>query len=141
MGRKRVIIWGTYNKVKDRFNVKIHCKYNPNSLIKITKVWKDRGFTYSSNSVVDRITGRINSYLEISKPLIVSQLIRFTYPEILDDFERLVDKHLCISQNHDYYDISFDEFLSFIEEQVKTYEKGINRSDSDSGLLARLKAV
>ena len=161
MGKKKIVLWGVYDRRDDEFIIESRCRYHPSDLISISRNWKNNGFSYLSNSVLDRGRQKIldNSGIGAGHDLIKNpeeyrtykyivsyftdriteeKLIRLTYEDVLDDLNRLFIRRYRISPLSDYYDFRFWEFLDEIEGQVKTYEQAMNRYDVDKAMVGQL---
>ena len=59
LGKKKVAIWGVYDKNNSEFLIDSACKYSPNDLLQIVNTWKKNDYSYFLNSVRNRISPRM----------------------------------------------------------------------------------
>ncbi|SNW62063.1 Hypothetical protein ORPV_159 [Orpheovirus IHUMI-LCC2] len=156
MGKKKVVLWGLYNKPQNTFKLENACKYNVRILSSMLRQWDDNGYSYISNSVKDRITTKMDDYLDIKSntPHITSYemyrkykyLVSFyndridiyelengTYPGIIDDFVNdfmLKYDIIILEENIDL----FYDYIDVLEDETIKYEEKMTRNDMKSGI-------
>ena len=59
MGKKKVVIWGIYDKYTNEFLIDDSCKYHPNDLKIMIDLWKKQKYQFFFSSVRDRINNRM----------------------------------------------------------------------------------
>lgn len=69
MGKKKIVMTGWFNSVKDTFHIYYACKYPTRELIKYTTAWKPK-FELAFSTNKDRMTKRVDQYLGESNKLI-----------------------------------------------------------------------
>ena len=148
MGERKVVLWGVYDKPNQKFIVDGGCHYKGAQLLEITNRWKDRGYHYAANSVVDRITPTVAGYLGVDmwtyeKYVDMKRLYRYLIGEISDE--------AMVKQYGDYFlyelvpvgvdltdDYELREFMLSLEAAIASYESQINRTDLSEGVMSRI---
>jgi len=59
MGKKKVVIWGVFDRKNNEFLIDDSCKYNANDLKTMIDSWKENNYNFFFSSVRDRITPRM----------------------------------------------------------------------------------
>ena len=63
MGKKKVVLWGVYNRSTNEFLIDNACRYSPNDLKYMLDTWKTHDYSFYFYSVRNRITSRIDQEL------------------------------------------------------------------------------
>lgn len=71
LGRKKIMIWGTYSKSEEDFHIEAACRYKVSQLMKIQHHWQDNRFQYVANAALDRIRPTLQGTLDL--PLTMSE--------------------------------------------------------------------
>lgn len=106
-GKKKIIIWGVYDKINNEFLIDEACQYNPNELKGILDVWKNNNYKYFFASTKDRAGPRItqeilfgdrktslDAYVKF-KTYFLSQLASKGYvknPVVVEDYQEILDE-------------------------------------------------
>ena len=134
MGKRKIILWGVYEKNKKEFIIDTGCKYNTDQLYTMTMKWKANNYTYIGNSVKNRPSTLISKYLNIPT-LTYEEYTEFKYiiayidDKITDSefIEKYGEEHLEVLELMDTIDL-----LDYREEllhKVTEYDQYINRTD------------
>lgn len=145
LGRRRIVLWGVYDKYQKEFIIEGGCRFNPNQLLGMTNKWKENGYKYTANNVHDRITPTIKK--ELNEPM-------WTHEEYTDNkrFYRYLTGELSYEKisemygnnffinflplNVDYTDeFELQEFTLKLQHEIQEYEKLINRIDFNDDLM------
>jgi hypothetical protein len=167
IGKKKIMLWGTYSKDNNDFHIEAACKYTTPQLMPIYRYWQNNNFRYIANVVVDRFTPKINEYLgrpglmsmdEYKKKKFflafergkikkedIDREIGKNYPEKLYDKlllklieEGKLDEATKEPLETEVFQDELEEYLNAIEKELKDHEKKINRLDIDRNLEAEL---
>lgn len=64
MGREKILLWGSYNRITKNINIAGGCKYNNLALLNSAiKIWNSKGFAYVFGEVKNKSTNLISLYL------------------------------------------------------------------------------
>jgi hypothetical protein len=63
MGVKKVVVWGTYDKSKDKIEVESGCRFTSWKYITYINMWKDMNYQIHTVLMKNRIGERINKYM------------------------------------------------------------------------------
>lgn len=137
MGKRKIILWGVYDKYTKEFIIDSGCKYSTNQLYSMTMEWKNSGYTYIGNSVTNRPYTFINKYLdrpvmtyeEYTKKKFILKYIDETITEedLIDKYGEEMENMLDMLETMD--GVEQLNYISELEEEIKSYEKYINRTD------------
>lgn len=59
LGKKKVVLWGIYDRSTNEFLIDQACKYNVNDLKSLLEVWKKQKYSFFFSGVRDRISSRM----------------------------------------------------------------------------------
>lgn len=156
IGEKKIVLWGVYDKIDDKFFVDGFCRYTPSELNMIVQRWKSNHQTYIANSVKDRPTEIINrelgyglaSYSEYVKNkyllayldnMISREELENVYPGLYDEFIiKFEDQTGLIPGLSEDYDIIFHNYIEDFRDSILNYENTINRTDLSSYTLRNI---
>jgi hypothetical protein len=62
MGVKKVVVWGTYDRLTDKINVESGCRFNSWKYISYINIWKDMNYKLDTTLTENRINSRMNKY-------------------------------------------------------------------------------
>lgn len=148
IGKRKVMLWGVYDKKKEQFIVDGSCKYKPVQLKEITDKWLKSGYKYVGNTVMDRITPLIEKYtdtavMDYDDYVDKKRLWRYLNGEI--DEKQMIKKYgrnflenllpEDINPDDDYI---MEEYKFDLGKELAKYEKMINRLDLNHQLLGLL---
>jgi len=60
MGTKKVVVWGTYNKLNDKIKVESGCRFNSWKYITYINIWKDMNYKLDTTLNKNRLNSRMN---------------------------------------------------------------------------------
>lgn len=156
IGQKKLVLWGVYDKIDDKFFIDGLCQYSPSQLNMIVQRWKDHHQTYIANSVKDRPIEIINRELGY-KPTQYSEYVKNKYllayldnKISLDELEKrypglhnefiinFEDKTGLIPGLSEDYDLILHDYIDHFRHTVLEYERKINRTDLSSYTLRNI---
>jgi hypothetical protein len=62
LGKKKIVMWGVYDRPTNEFLVDNSCLYHPNNLKSILDTWKTNAYDFISSSGKDNISSRMTKY-------------------------------------------------------------------------------
>ena len=164
IGKKKIMIWGTYSKSEDDFKIESACKYSLAQLMPIYRYWQQNNFRYVANIVVDRFTPKIHEYVlgeslmsmdeykrkklflayetgEVDKSYLDKELGK-NYPEKVYDkllLKLAEDGEIDLETEQDpfrteVFQQALQQYLVDIEEEIEEHEAKINLLDVDRSL-------
>jgi len=152
IGKKRVVLWGVYDKRKKEIIIDNACKYAVKNLMGILRQWKFNEYEYTANAVKNQIIKRIRLYLSemLEDPLPDIKTYedyeffkdKVERAEFYNDYDEELlayfeDKFNVTESNHDYFK-KLDEFLGDLLMQIDKYEKELNLKTTDQKLLNKM---
>jgi len=156
IGEKKIVLWGVYDKVDDKFYVDGLCRYVPSQLNMIVQRWKAHHQTYVANTVKDRPTEIINRELGYERTpyseyvknkyllayldnKISREELENRYPGLYDEFiTKFEDQTGLIPGLSEDYDVVLDDYIEDFRDSILNYENTINRTDLNSYTLQNI---
>lgn len=157
LGKKKIMLWGTYSKSEQDFHIEAACRYSVAQLMPIYKYWLSQDYSYVANAVVDRIGETLGKYggksrmskeeyqkkktflaferKEISRAQIPRE-VGANYPEEIYDklaFELIENEKLSSAEEQPLetkvFQLALQRYLRDIEKELQAHEASINRLD------------
>jgi len=150
IGKRKVMLWGVYDKQNQDFIVDGGCKYKPIQLKVITDTWSRSGYKYVSNTVSDRITPTIANYLGnelmtyqdyVDKKRLLRYLTgKLDHKAMVKEYGKNFLFELLPEQIDPTDENELGEYVEQLSRELTSYEELINRTDIDEGLLSVIGA-
>jgi|DewCreStandDraft_4_1066084.scaffolds.fasta_scaffold06255_13 hypothetical protein len=157
LGRKKLILWGVYDRERDEIVLDGACQYRVPQLMSIVKQWKENQYEYVSNQVRDRIKQRLEEYLNLpsESPHIrtYSDYVNLKYllgyfdgkvteselnPDLLDNFYTQFESEVGLQPISENYDFALVDYIDSLRREISTYENSLNRTDIRPDLIQKV---
>jgi hypothetical protein len=132
MGKRKIILWGVYDKQLQTFNIDEACRYNPEQLYMTTMNWIKRGYKYIGNTVVNRPLVLMSKYLDeprMTHDEYSQKKYLLGYLDGKVSLELYENKYGPIEKDLPEEDYEILDFKDELELELKDYEKDINLID------------
>ena len=123
LGKKKVIIWGIFDRSTNEFLIDEACKYHPNDLKGLIEAWKKQKYSFFFSSVRDRIKGRMTQNLMFNNRADRVALLK-SFKQLY--MQKLINNGIIPGK---YVKMNDNEYLKILEKVANAGKEAI-RSDN-----------